>query len=136
MASRIICIPKALRSSSQEENDFRHFQDDYFDQESKKLFRLDTGIPYNGEDTNNRGCPRFPSPKGVSTAVPALLSGLPSPSTKPTGSLRDPHLLVGLPKKEHRSSKERQREEEDTVCGCRTFGMSPSSGPSPPRPLM
>lgn len=72
----------------------------------KKKSRLDIGIPYYGDNTEDSGCPRIPSSKDVSTVIPALSSDLPSSTAKPTGSPGDPHLLIVLPKNEHRSSKE------------------------------
>lgn len=104
LASRIIYRPKALRSSSPEENDFRHFQEDYFDRESKK--KMIEGSLITGRGTEDRGCPRFPSPKGVSTAAPALPKNLLSSTAKPTCSPGDPRLLTVLLKDEHRLSKE------------------------------
>lgn len=109
LASRIIYSLRALRSSSPEGNDFRHFRKDYFDQESKKKkkkSRLDIGIHYYGEGSQDRGCPRVLSPKGVPTVIPALSSHLLSSCARPTGSPGDPHLLTVLPKNEHRSNKE------------------------------
>lgn len=87
-------------------------------EEVKKWLRLDSVISYYGKAHWGQ---RLPSPKGVSTAVPALSKDLLSPTAKAKDSPGDTHLLTVFSKMNMDPARSRQREEDDTVCRYRTF---------------
>lgn len=110
---------KIVRSLILEKNDFRHFQEDCFNQESTKIIqagpRLGTIIM--GRNTKDRGSYRFFFPKGVPKAVLFWPSFLSSPTSKCLGSLSYPHFSLWLQKMNTDQARGRQ-------CRCETFGMS------------
>lgn len=90
-------------------------------EEVKKWLRLDSVISYYGKGHWGQ---KLPSPKGVSTVVPALSKDLFSPTAKPMDSPGDTHLLSVFSETNMDPARSRLREEDDAVCRYSTFDDS------------